>query len=62
MAAGAILRRPTALGTMYGVDERDVTIVMETLFDIRARVIDIHDFLIDEDDEDDGTPEEEEDT
>jgi len=43
------------------VDERDVTIAMETLFDIRSAVYDIHDVLIEEDEEDDGEEEEEDD-
>jgi hypothetical protein len=42
------------------VDERDVTIVMETLFDIRQAVYDIHDGLID-DEEEDGEEETEDD-
>ena len=43
---------------MNRVDERDVTLLMETLFDIRAMVADIHDVVV----EDDGDVEEEEDS
>jgi hypothetical protein len=35
------------------VEERDVTIVMETLFDIRNAVYEIHDALLEEDEGDD---------
>ena len=40
------------------MDERDVTLLLETPFDIRAMVADIHDVIV----EDDGDAEEEEDT
>jgi len=42
------------------VDDRDVTIVMETLFDIRSAVHEIRDALIDDEEDDDGPGEEEE--
>ena len=40
------------------MDERDVTLLLETLFDIRSMVANIHDVIV----EDDGDAEEEEDT
>jgi hypothetical protein len=42
------------------VDDRDVTIVMETLFDIRAAVYEIRDALLEDDEDEDGSGEEEE--
>ena len=33
-------------GTMPSMDERDVTLVMEALFDIRSRVVDIHEEMM----------------
>lgn len=42
------------------MDERDVTPVMEALFDIRSRVVDIHEEMFPPED-DDGEAEEEED-
>jgi len=44
------------------MDERDVSIMMETLFDIRSRVVDIHRELFPPEDEENGEPEEEEDS
>jgi hypothetical protein len=38
------------------VEEQDVTTMLEALFDIRTRVVDIHDALFEEDD--DGEDEE----
>jgi hypothetical protein len=43
------------------VDERDVTILMRVLFDMRSRVVDIHEEMFPPEDEN-GEPEEEEDT
>jgi hypothetical protein len=45
---------------MVAVDERDTTIVMETLFDIRRAVYDIHEVVFPQDDEDEDDAEEEE--
>jgi esterase/lipase superfamily enzyme len=47
-----------ALGTTVAVDERDTTIVMETLFDIRRAVYDIHEVVFPPDDEDEDGAEE----
>jgi hypothetical protein len=54
------LRGPTLLGTMMSMDERDVTLLMEVLFDIRSRIVDIHEEMLPPED-DDGQAEEEED-
>jgi hypothetical protein len=43
------------------VDERDVTLVLEVLFDIRNRIVDIHEEMFPPED-DNGEAEEEEDT
>jgi hypothetical protein len=40
------------------VDERDVTILMQVLFDIRSRVVDVHEEMFPPEDEN-GEPEEE---
>jgi len=45
---------------MDGMDERDVDIVMATLFDIRSAVYEIRDAVLE--DEDDDEPGEEEET
>ena len=45
---------------MATVDERDTTIMMETLFDIRRAVYDIHEVVFPPSDEDDDDAEEEE--
>lgn len=60
MAEAAILRQPAARGTMVPMDERDVTLLMEVLFDVRSRIVDIHEDMFPPED-DDGEAEEEED-
>ena len=42
------------------MDERDTVIVMETLFDIRRAVYDIHEVVFPPEDEDEDAPEEDE--
>jgi hypothetical protein len=41
------------------VDERDTTVMLEALFDIRAMVSDIHELVMRIDEDDDGEEEEE---
>jgi len=45
---------------MVAVDEPDTTIVMETLFEIRRAVYDVHEVVFPPDDEDEDDAEEEE--
>ena len=60
MALPAILSRAVPVGTMKGMeDDAEATqLVLETLFDVRAAVYEIHDYLLGDDD---GEEEEEED-
>jgi hypothetical protein len=52
MAEAAILRQPAARGTMVPMDERDVTLLMEVLFDVRSRIVDIHEDMFPPEDDD----------
>jgi hypothetical protein len=54
----ATLRCPDNIGTMKCLDERDVTTMMDALFDIKARVTDIHTALFADEEDDDGDSEE----
>jgi hypothetical protein len=56
VAAEDILHSPQSVGTLHGMEERDVTVLMEAVFDIRSDVRDLLDMFREEGD--DGQEEE----
>ncbi len=58
MSVLAILRRSDNIGTIESMNERDVTTMMNALFDINARVADIHEAIFADEEDDDGDSEE----
>lgn len=43
-----------AAGDAFAVDDRDVQTVMEVLFDLQTRIIDIHTAILGDDDEEEA--------
>jgi len=51
VSAEDILRSPRSVGTLHGMEERDVTVLMQAVFEIKCDVRDLLDLFRGEDDD-----------